>query len=811
MKNIFILLTTVLIIVVGMGLTGCGSNSDPIPESKLSEKSITAFSLDGVAGTINQTEKTIAIAVAFGKDVTAMVATFTTTGVNVKVGSINQVSGTTANDFTNQVTYKVTAADNTTQDYTVVVTVAASSSKSITSFSLNGVAGTIDEAGKTIAVTLPHGTPLTGMIATFTTTGSSVAVGSTLQISGSTPNNFTLPVTYTVTAANATTQDYTVAITVAASSAKAITAFSLNGSVGTINEKNKTILVTMPYGTYIMDLVATFTTTCASVKVGSTVQVSGVSAHNFTCPVTYTVIAADGSTQDYIVTVTVAGSSAKAITVFTFPNVSSVTTIDETAHTISVTVAGGTNVTALVASFITTGTSVKVGSTVQVSGMSAHDFASPVTYTVTAADGSSQDYIVTVTVAGPSVIAVTPADSVTNVAGNSTIVVTFSEVMNPATVTVQTDDGACSGSIRFSRDNFTSCAGGTISTSDNKSFTITPTVSLCECNAFKVMVTTAVKNTDGIAMSSQYEQPNGFNTQTLSTWTEYSGNPIFPGGTTSGTDRAYFPSILKVGYMYHLWYGDGSNTRHMTSAYMDFHDQTFPASIVTFTPAIAGAYHPHVYYKADGWGNVDASCSSSNFLMYTAPGSWASINVACSSDGDTWTNLGAITGINTCDANHYGAFYNFSILYESGTFKGYADNGHSYVQYHTSSDGKSWTCQAYDILASTSPQAWEASQNQTTPAILKSGSMYVLYYSSGITLENEAFGYATSSDGQSFTKYASNPIFSISDGIVWRDNRTYTPSFIQDTGTLYVVYYTGKETSTGKYSIGFAKKCGTPY
>ena len=51
------------------------------------------------------------------------VATFTTTGASVKVGSTVQVSGTTANDFTAPLVYTVTAADHSTQDYTVTVTV----------------------------------------------------------------------------------------------------------------------------------------------------------------------------------------------------------------------------------------------------------------------------------------------------------------------------------------------------------------------------------------------------------------------------------------------------------------------------------------------------------------------------------------------------------------------------------------------------------------------------------------------------------------------------------------------------------------
>jgi hypothetical protein len=61
----------------------------------------------------------------YGTDVTALVATFTTTGAGVpKVGLTDQLSGTTANDFTSPVAYTITAADSTTATYTVTVTVA---------------------------------------------------------------------------------------------------------------------------------------------------------------------------------------------------------------------------------------------------------------------------------------------------------------------------------------------------------------------------------------------------------------------------------------------------------------------------------------------------------------------------------------------------------------------------------------------------------------------------------------------------------------------------------------------------------------
>jgi len=205
-----------------------------------------------------------------------------------------------------------------------------SPAKAITAFSFQGltppVAGAINEAAHTIALTVPYGTPVNALVATFTTSGAAVAVAGTPQVSGTTANNFANPVTYTVTAADASTQAYTVTVTVAGgptptptptptvtptpSPAKAITAFSFQGLTppvaGAINEAAHTIALTVPYGTPVSALVATFSTSGASVAVGGTPQVSGTTANNFANPVTYTVTAADASTQAYTVTVTVA-------------------------------------------------------------------------------------------------------------------------------------------------------------------------------------------------------------------------------------------------------------------------------------------------------------------------------------------------------------------------------------------------------------------------------------------------------------------------------------------------------------------------
>jgi hypothetical protein len=107
-------------------------------------------------------------------------------------------------------------------------------------------------------------------------------------------------------------------------------------------------------------------------------------------------VAADSSTQDYVVTVAVLPpSSAKAITAFSFASPAATGVINETLRAIAVTVPYGTNLAALVPTITITGASVSPASGV------AQDFTSRVEYTVIAADASTRKYGVTVTVAAP--------------------------------------------------------------------------------------------------------------------------------------------------------------------------------------------------------------------------------------------------------------------------------------------------------------------------------------------------------------------------------------------------------------------------
>lgn len=168
---------------------------------------------------------------------------------------------------------------------------------------------------------------------------------------------------------------------------------------GIVDKVAHTVTLTVPYATDLSALVASFTLTDgATAKVGGNTQTSGSTANNFISPVTYTLTASDGTTtQDWVVTVNkAAASTGKDIVSFRFegltPPVNGV--VNNTNHTVALEVPSGTSLTALVPTIV-----LSENATVSPASGVAQNFTSTVTYTVTAQNGATQPYTVTVTVA----------------------------------------------------------------------------------------------------------------------------------------------------------------------------------------------------------------------------------------------------------------------------------------------------------------------------------------------------------------------------------------------------------------------------
>ena len=115
----------------------------------------------------------------------------------------------------------------------------------------------------------------------------------------------------------------------------------------------------------------------------------------------------------------------------------------------------------------------------------------------------------------PQVVATSPADGASVLASTS-ISVTFSTAMNPATLTGQTSVGTCSGSIQVSPNSFASCVAFSASqatmSSGNTVATLQPAPGLLVSRLFQIRVTTAAQNAAGGPLASTYTQPHGFTT-----------------------------------------------------------------------------------------------------------------------------------------------------------------------------------------------------------------------------------------------------------------------------------------------------------
>lgn len=167
-------------------------------------------------------------------------------------------------------------------------------------------------SGQQVTLMLPAGTNASALKATFSSSPlSSVAVNGVRQESGVTPNDFTRPVAYRVTAEDGTTADYTVTLTVTKSNARELLSLqflktansSLTDDVTVPLTASKTsYLVTLPTGAAPAALKATFTASPgATVTVNGAAQTSGATVLDFSKPVTYRVTAENGEFKEYTV------------------------------------------------------------------------------------------------------------------------------------------------------------------------------------------------------------------------------------------------------------------------------------------------------------------------------------------------------------------------------------------------------------------------------------------------------------------------------------------------------------------------------
>ncbi|MBU3025506.1 Ig-like domain-containing protein [Zobellia galactanivorans] len=188
---------------------------------------IVAFSLPGQIGTsvIDPDAHTVSVNVPEGTELATAPEE-----LRVSEGATVFPTADAELDFSNPVTYTVTAGNGDVQEWTVSVAEVAADPE-ITLFSINGTEGVI--SGTAITVSLPAGTDVTALVPTITFIGESVNPESEVE------QDFTDPVAYTVTEGGVT-KEYVVTVNVNAVVNGAPTANDLTVTVEG-NSSNNTI------------------------------------------------------------------------------------------------------------------------------------------------------------------------------------------------------------------------------------------------------------------------------------------------------------------------------------------------------------------------------------------------------------------------------------------------------------------------------------------------------------------------------------------------------------------------------------------
>lgn len=115
----------------------------------------------------------------------------------------------------------------------------------------------------------------------------------------------------------------------------------------------------------------------------------------------------------------------------------------------------------------------------------------------------------------PYVASTTPDNNTTLAARNTSLSVNFDEGMDPTTISTNASNTACSGSLQVSKDNFSTCVqmtGQPIQDPQGMVWTMQPVSILDNFTFYKFRVLAGVKDTQGNAMATTYDQTPGFQT-----------------------------------------------------------------------------------------------------------------------------------------------------------------------------------------------------------------------------------------------------------------------------------------------------------
>jgi predicted GH43/DUF377 family glycosyl hydrolase len=292
------------------------------------------------------------------------------------------------------------------------------------------------------------------------------------------------------------------------------------------------------------------------------------------------------------------------------------------------------------------------------------------------------------------------------------------------------------------------------------------------------------------------------------------------------------PIVIKDGNIYKMWYAgensvclfEGSGIGYATSS--DGIHWTKYADNPVISPGPAGSWDDHGVWEHSVIRDQDETDSSKRYKMWYSGenANSNSIGYAFSSDGIHWTKYADNPVISPGPAGSWDdeCIERPSIIKDQGEtdsskrykmwYSGENANSNS-IGYAFSSDGIHWTKYADNpVLNAGLSLSWEHCRIKA-PFVIKDefeinlNLLYKMWYTGGeydVVGDDPKYsiGYAFSSDGIHWTKYADNPVISPGPAGSWDDEFICDASVIKD-GNVFKVWYEGQGSIWPYNSIGY--------
>lgn len=230
-------------------------------------------------------------------------------------------------------------------------------------------------------------------------------------------------------------------------------------------------------------------------------------------------------------------------------------------------------------------------------------------------------------------------------------------------------------------------------------------------------------------------------------------------------------------------------------------------NIAQYETIIDGSNSRTVWGDWDG-GGLHSACvitDTSEYKMWYH--SWGSneIGLATSPDGVAWTKYPGNPVLSGSEGewDEVGLIH-VDVLKDGGLYKmWYCTVADSAIGYATSTNGVDWTKYADNPVLTADTGQWDEG-GVANPSVIKAGGVYTMWYE-GMDVDgrNRRIGCASSSSGTDWVKCSQNPVLDLGTAGEWDAWFTGDPDVVTD-GNMHRIWYSGAATGWEDLRIGYA-------